>query len=377
MTPAENRVLDIVAVQKDRAQSSSGFPFKTFDEMSLEAPTKRHLIKGIIARGESSAWIAPPGGMKSALMASAAISISSAQDWFGFRNKEAAAVVYFAFERADLVRRRLQAQGQRQNLKGLPIAVVNSPFDLTKPDSFKRVVDTIRDIERHFDCSVGLGIFDTFAKLISNGGGDENSARDQGLVFASLQRVKNNADIHVAIVGHTGKDEARGMRGSNAALGDVDVMVTISGDEVRTATVTKANDASEGPLFSFKSEIHSFGTDEDGDPITVNIVGDAVVEQSSGKNRKDRKKLPNAALICQRALHEAIIESGVAAPPVAQIPAGRRVVPIKEWRRLAYSRGISGSSEERAREQAFKRSMETLVAVQAVGVWDDLAWCVQ
>ena len=49
-------------------------------------------------------------------------------------------------------------------------------------------------------------------------------------------------------------------------------MVTIGGDEIKTATVTKANDCPEGALFSFKSEVHEFGTDEDGDPITVNIV---------------------------------------------------------------------------------------------------------
>jgi len=115
-------------------------------------------------------------------------------------------------------------------------------------------------------------IIDTFAKLIAAAGGDENSAKDQGAVFANVQRVKNNTGVHVALIGHTGKDESRGARGSNALLGDVDVMVTIGGEEIKSVTVTKANDAPEGPLFSFKSEVHDFGTDEDGDPITVNIV---------------------------------------------------------------------------------------------------------
>lgn len=87
-----------------------------------------------------------------------------------------------------------------------------------------------------------------------------------------MQRVKNHTGVHVALIGHTGKDESRGARGSNALLGDVDVMVTIGGDEIKTATVTKANDAPEGQLFSFKSEVFDFGPDEDGDPRTVNIV---------------------------------------------------------------------------------------------------------
>jgi hypothetical protein len=372
MSP-ENKILDMQILRHDRNQTAQGYKFQTVAEMSVAPITKDWLIKGIFARGESSAWIAPPGGMKSALKASAAIHVGYGLDWFGHRSKGQAGVVYFALERADLVRRRILAHVARLGLESPPIVVVGSMID---PKNSKKIIATIDEAAAELGVPIGLTIFDTFAKLIAAGGGDENSAKDQGLVFANVQRVKNATNTHVALIGHTGKDEARGMRGSNAALGDVDLMVSISGDLIRTATVTKANDAPEGQLFSFKSDVHEFGVDEDGDPITVNIVSDAAVEQSTGGIRKIRK-LPNAALICQRALHEAIIESGITAPPTAQIPIGQRVVPIKEWRRLAYSRGISGSSEGRARELAFKRSMETLVAVQAVGVWDELAWCVQ
>src|SRR6266851_7142950 len=178
-----------------------------------------------------------------------------------------------------------QRPADRQHL--LLAAVVSSTIDLTKPDAFKKVIMTIREAEAAVGVPIGLVIIDTFAKLIAAGGGDENSAKDQGLVFANVQRVKNATETHVALIGHTGKDEARGMRGSNAALGDVDLMVTISGDLIRTATVTKANDAPEGQLFSFKSDVHHFGIDEDGDPITVNVVSGEDVQslQSATKGR--------------------------------------------------------------------------------------------
>lgn len=370
--------LDGIVVKLDRKKPTStanAFPFQLFDEVTSSTIAKRFLIKGTLARGETSAWIAPPGGMKSALMAELAICVASGADWHGRKNKGAAGVVYFALERGDLVRRRLQAHRERLGLKSLPIAVVTSTINLMKVATVPMVVATIREAEACFGLPVGLAIFDTFTKMIAAGGGDEDKARDQGAVFANIQRIKSETDVHTALVGHTGKDESRGSRGSNAIIGDVDVMVTISGDIIRTATVTKANDFPEGSLFSFKSDIHEFGTDEDGDPVTVNVVSSDTIEPSAAQPRKG-KKLPNAALICQRALHEAIIDSGIAAPPSVQIPPGKRVVPIKEWRRIAYSRGISGSSEERAREQAFKRSMETLVALQVVGIWNDLAWSV-
>ncbi|MHC2400798.1 hypothetical protein ACVMGC_005342 [Bradyrhizobium barranii subsp. barranii] len=59
------------------------------------------------------------------------------------------------------------------------------------------------------------------------------------------------------------------------------MLVTIGGDTIKTATVTKANDIPDGPLFSFASEIIEFGTDEDGDPRTVNIVSDEDISSQS------------------------------------------------------------------------------------------------
>ena len=278
---ADNATLDAKIIRIDRRAESKGYPFKLLDEMTAEPAAKRWLVKGILARGETSAWIAPPGGMKSALLASASIAVASGVNWLGKRTKVeacSAGVVYFALERADLVERRLRAHRESMGIPSLPIAVVSSSIELMKPDSFKRVVETIRDAETAFGAPVGLIVFDTFAKLIAAGGGDENLAKDQGLVFASIQRIKNNTDAHIAIIGHTGKDESRGARGSNAFLGDVDVMVTITGDVIRTAAITKANDLPEGTLFAFKSVEHAFGTDEDGEPITVNIVSDDHVD---------------------------------------------------------------------------------------------------
>jgi hypothetical protein len=353
MTPAENNALDIVAIRQERA----GYPFKTFDEMAGEEVAKRHIIKGIFARGESSAWIAPPGGMKSALMASAAVHVSSGQDWFGYRNKEAAGVVYFAIERADLVRRRLQAHGIRNNLQGLPIAVVSATIDLTKPDAFKKVVDTIREAERCFEVSIGLVIIDTFAKLIASAGGDENSAKDQGLVFANVQRVKNATDTHVAMIGHTGKDEARGARGSNAILGDVDLMVSIAGDDVRTATVTKANDAPEGLLFSFKSDIHEFGQDEDGDPITVNVVSDEVVSAQS--NQKSRDRWPKGLKLVHEAVTGALLDKGIDHRVNGDGPMVRAVNVIAA-RSVHLHRYVSAGEGDRenAERQAWHRNLK-------------------
>src|SRR5665647_1364990 len=167
--------------------------------------------------------------------------------------------VYFAIEREDLVRRRMLAHVARMGLTSPPIVVVG---DLIDPKNAKKIIATIQEAGALLGVPIGLAVFDTFAKLIAAGGGDENSAKDQGAVFTCLQIVKNFTRAHVAIIGHTGKDESKGQRGSNAALGDCDLQVTITGDGTRTANVTKNNDGPEGNLFSFCSEVQTFGIDE-------------------------------------------------------------------------------------------------------------------
>jgi hypothetical protein len=266
-------------VEETRARRAKlKYPVRTIQELSFLPRPKNWLVKGLLAQGETSAWIAPPGGMKSALMAELTMCVANQQPWHGRKVEHCYGVMYFALERADLVHRRLMAHCLRMELsqedrEQMPIMVCPAMVDLTAADCVPQVMRSINELGHEYGVGPALLIFDTFAKLIAAGGGDEDKAKDQGRVFANIQRIKDACHgPHVALVGHTGKDETRGSRGSNAFLGDVDVMVTISGSEIKTATVVKANDMAEGPLFSFKSIVHEFGLDEDGDPITVNIV---------------------------------------------------------------------------------------------------------
>ena len=197
-------------------------------------------------------------------------------DWRGYRSKGPHGVVYFAFERGDLVKRRLTAYARRRNLKALPIAVASQIIDLMHPNCVDVILATIRAAEQRFGIRVGYIVIDTFAKGIAAGGGDEDKARDQNKCLTNLRRLHERAELHVAIVGHTGKDETRGSRGSNAHPADVDVQVQISGDEIKLARVIKGNDQPEGELTTFKLESAELGIDEDGDPITTAILSGEV-----------------------------------------------------------------------------------------------------
>jgi KaiC/GvpD/RAD55 family RecA-like ATPase len=259
-----------------------------FDDCGKTA-LRRWILKGIIARGETSAWVAPPGAGKSALLTEIAIHCAAMIDWRGHRAKEACGVVVFALERGDLFKRRLDYYRQRDSLHGLPIAVVDVVVDLLNPACVETIVATVREAERNFGCGAGMLVFDTYNKGIAAGGGDEDKARDQNRAAANLRtihaRLESNA--HIALVGHTGKDESRGARGSNAHLGDVDVMTQISGEAVKTAAVVKGNDQAERTLAVFKMEVVETGRDEDSEAVTTSIVSADQVE-AEPRTKKER-----------------------------------------------------------------------------------------
>jgi hypothetical protein len=125
---------------------------------------------------------------------------------------------------------------------------------------------------------VGLTSIDTFSKALAAGNGDENLARDQNIAWGHMRRVHEVMarwhSIHINAVGHTGKDESRGARGSNAATGDNDVLLQIKTEGlIKSVSIEKANELPEGPFMRFKMEPYNTGQkDEDGNAAEVWIT---------------------------------------------------------------------------------------------------------
>ena len=135
----------------------------------------------------------------------------------------------------------------------LPISIVTRSINLLDPDCVDEIIDTVWKIEELTKCPIGLIIIDTFSKAIASG--DEDKAQTQNLAAANLTRIHEMLDVHIATIGHTGKNEKAGERGSNAKEGHVDLQVQISGnDKLRTAAVVKANDQGKRSIASFQME---------------------------------------------------------------------------------------------------------------------------
>jgi hypothetical protein len=368
ITAARNSEPNTTAGPQKQAEALPQTVRLTFFDQLTKAARKPWVIKNVMARGETSSWVAPPAMAKSALLTEVAVHLGGSQDWRGYRIKERCGVVYFAIERADLTKRRLTAHRLRDKLPNLPIAVAGDVIDLMNKSCVDIIVAAIKEAEQHFGLGVGLAIFDTYAKGIAAGGGDEDKAKDQNIALANLRRVLDRVHIHIAGIGHTGKDESRGERGSNARLADVDVSVLISGDTTRTATVMKANDQPEGPLVSFQLEPFEFGPDEDGDPFRTFILSKDIITSVPAKSA-----LTDQQRLALEALAETILASGRDAPTEYGLPHGIKVVTADQWKTELYRRNVLDpeASNPRAR---FNELRNRLAAKKLIGARDDLIW---
>jgi AAA domain len=154
-------------------QAPETIKLRFFSELTDPKP-KPWIIKGVIAMGETSSWIAPPGKGKSTLLTDLSVHLGAGIDWRGYRTKGCHGVIYFALERANLVERRLAAYKARDTLGDLPIAVAGQIIDLMDKGCVLAIADAIRRAQDRFGIPVSLAIFDTYSKGIAAGGGDEN-----------------------------------------------------------------------------------------------------------------------------------------------------------------------------------------------------------
>jgi AAA domain len=330
---------------------------KYFDECCNE-PTKPWFIKGVIAQDEDSSWFGAPSAGKSTLLVDLAIHLATGRDWREFKTKMKAGVVIFALERAALTRRRIAAYGIRDGSKNLPIAVAGDIVDLIGADCVEIITATVKAAAERFGVPVGLIVIDTYSKGVAAGGGDEDKAQHANVVAANMKKIHEQigAPVHIAMIGHTGKDETRGERGSNAKLGHVDLAVQISGNgDIKSATVTKGNDQPEGLLTSWEGETVEIGKDEDGDAITTYIVSQRTVQAPASTARMSDRL--SAALTTLNRLIGAHGQNGA--------------VTVERWREELFRSGVLDNNAKNPRE-AFRRVRVELLTAKRIVIQDDL-----
>ena len=363
LAEVSNNELDAITLRRERPGQ-----FKLFCELNAVS-RKVWLVHGLIGTGDASAFYGVPGCGKSVLVEDMALHVAAGRDWHG-RRVQRGAVLYIALERKSLVERRAIAFRERHHDADIPFAIIGGVYDFRAPQTISKIIEIVRQVEVETGQGTVLIVIDTISRALC--GGDENSSKDMGMIVAATSRLQTEAKAHVLWVHHMPQDGAERLRGHGALLGAMDTTIHVEklSDDVRSATVVKANDSEEGERVTFTLESVTIGPE-----TTAPVVVEADPLMAKAASNKKNRKLSDRATLALKALNETILSHGQSAPNALGLPAGIRTVTVMQWREEMFRQSVIARNHKNPKV-AFDRVCDSLAAHSLIGLRDELVWLV-
>ena len=358
MNVAELKRGDNIILQQERKPS-----FLLYRELEAESH-KEWLVHSLLGAGDASAVYGVPGCGKSVLVEDMALHIAAGRDWHG-RPVTRGAGLYVALERRKLVERRAIAFREKHGITDLPFAIMGGMFDLRGPNAVDAIVAAARQVGAETGEPVVLIIIDTISRALC--GGDENSPKDMGAIVAATSRLQTETKAHILWVHHMPQDGAERLRGHGALLGAMDTTIHVEklSDDLRTATVVKANDSEEGERVTFTLESVEIGPET---TAPVVMPSDATFSASSFK-----RKLSGRQKLAFQCLTEAVLNHGAAPPIEFELPADIRAVTLDQWKGELLARNVLDPDAPNPRTD-FKRCLTSLSARGLISSRNQWVW---
>ncbi len=205
------------------------------------------LAEGWFYRRSLAVLYGPPKKGKTFVAVDLALAVSTGRPWMAGPT-EAGHVVYCLGEGVAGLSRRLEAWRLHHGHDApADLAILPHVPQLHNPVDVADFIDAVAPAQP------ALIIIDTLARAIV--GVDENASKDMGEVVAQLDRIKEATGACVLVLHHTGKDAARGTRGSSALTGAIDTGVEVRGDpQAMTLATTEQKDAEPADPRQFRAE---------------------------------------------------------------------------------------------------------------------------
>jgi len=325
------------------------------------------LIKDFLPAGGFAALYGKPGSYKSFVALYLAASIASGRTAFD-RATTPGDVIYIAGEGGAGLKKRRDAFNRFYDLApGTRVHFIRAQLNFRS--TFEDAQAVIEGCQA-LNIKPSLIIIDTLARAFA--GGNENASEDMGAFIGVTGRLQEAlGHPAILIVHHSGKDEARGMRGHSSLFGAVDTeleVIKVSSDEspdrVGKMTVTKQKDGEDGFALTYRLE-HVSLSEIDPDKGSLVVVPDEAAEATAQK-----QPLSSGTRRVFKALEEAIAEHGETIG-LDKIPRGVKCVRRNLWRETFYA--IS-PQDPATRKKAFTRAASTLADRGTIGVWADWCW---
>jgi len=227
-------------------------PFAGLDGVYSETdlfnqPPPKWLVPGLLLENTVAMIYGPPRSYKSFIVLDLAMSLSRGMEWNG-KQLEKMPVLYLAAEGGNGMGMRMEAWSRHNGVFGQDgwFGVIKHPIDLTSVSEVGNLISRLKGT------GTKLLVIDTLARC--SGDADENSASEMKAAIDGAMALKDALGCTVLLVHHSGKDAARGPRGSNRLLGDLDTVgVVTREDNIVTLTLNKQKDAEEGEPIRFEA----------------------------------------------------------------------------------------------------------------------------
>ena len=348
---------------------------------SIQDEPVRWLIDKMLPVGAFTALYGPPGSFKSFIALDIAEAIATGRTWMGNEVTEPGSVLYIAGEGFGGVGARIKACKQHhQTEDGAPIYVIRHQLNLrSSVEDFNALMLAVEHLVIDTGIDFKLIIIDTLARAF--GGGDENSASDMMQFVVTCGHIQKIVqDAALMILHHSGKDSAKGMRGSSALLGAVDTELELIRFEdsmkgiIRTA---KQKDGEDGTRYGFEMVSVELkppaGSLQIGEPVTSLAVQASEIGEHEDKknNASSGSKLTaqeSKALTC---LENVIKQKGMLK---AMEGTQRMCVLIEDWElefRAKLGRKPSG---DKTFDKAWSRAKEKLTTHKLMDMRDEWVW---
>lgn len=370
--PAGERFLPKQETKKQRV-------IEIIPSWELKDVAVRWLIKDIVPAESFMALYGRPGSYKSFVALYLSYCIAAGVPAFD-KPATKGAVVYIAGEGGAGLRRRWEALRQHHGVTD-QIGVYFIKAQLNLRSTLEDADAAIAAI-RALNIEPALIVVDTFARAFA--GGEENSAKDVGEAVAVMGYMQEQLRAGVLIVHHAGKDESRGMRGSSALLGAVDlelecVKISQEGatERVGQLTITKQKDGEDGVILGYRMEPISLSQiDPEASSLAVQPIAAASLQAQKTASKADKgagaRGHTKEAL---EALRTAIIEAGeIPGAAGVNIPTGVKCVRESLWRN--YFKQVTTAEAGSSERNAWKRAKIYLAGSGAAGHWGEWWWVV-
>jgi hypothetical protein len=249
---------------------SKPMPFELESDVAASAVLPDWLIEEVIESETLCVFYGPPNAGKSLALLDALYHVAAGKPWRG-RDVKQGCVLYVSVEGPNGTARRAKAWRAHHGVadgEKLPLAFIRVDVDLfNDKKAAQSIVEAVGLLEAMTDLPCRAVAIDTVNAVTP--GMDENSSADVGVFLRNLRTILAKTSAAVLPVHHTGKDESRGMRGSNALLAKAETTLLVTDGLI---TTMKMRDGQRGQKFPFEIKIVNLWENEKGKSVGAPVA---------------------------------------------------------------------------------------------------------